>query len=58
MKMSSNHDDLTKRERREGTGSGQANPTSAEAVEAVVPGQKNNHLTFNDRSAGSRLEQK
>lgn len=40
------------------TGSGQANPTSTEAVEAVVQGLKNNYLTFKDRSRGIRLEQK
>lgn len=46
--MSSNHVDLKKQEQREETGSGQANPTSTEAVEAVVQGLKNNYLTFKD----------
>ncbi len=46
--MSSNQVDLKKQEQREETGSGQANPTSTEAVEAVVQGLKNNYLTFKD----------
>lgn len=37
---------------------GQANPTSTEAVEAVVQGLKNNYVTFKDRSRGIRLERK
>lgn len=49
---------MRKREQREETGSGQANPTSTEAVEAVVQGLENNYLTFKDRSRGIGLEQK
>lgn len=60
--MSSNHIESKKQEQRveggEETGSGQANPTSTEAVEEVVQGLKNNYLTFKDRSRGIRLEQK
>lgn len=59
LKMLSKYDDLRKQElKREETGSGQANPTSTEAVEAVVQGLKNNYLTFKDRSRGIRREQK
>lgn len=44
-------------ESREETGSGgQANPTSTEAVEAMVQSLKNNYLTFKDRGGG--IEQK
>lgn len=52
------HVDLKKQEQRKQTGSGQANPTSTEAVEAVVQGLKNNYLTFKDRSRGISLEHK
>lgn len=33
---------------------GKANPTSTEAVEAVVQGLKNDYLTFRDRSRGDQ----
>lgn len=49
--------DLKKQEQREETGSGHANPTSTEAIEAVVQGLKNNYVTFKDRSRGAGLEQ-
>lgn len=50
---------LERRRWLEERGGGQANPTSAEAVEAAVQGLKNNHLTFKDRSGGGiKLEQK
>lgn len=56
--MLSEHVDPKKREWEEETGSGQANPTSTERVEAVAQGLKNNHVTFKDRSRGIRIEQK